>query len=253
MKSQYIVIGNWKLNPGTQKEAISLSKDVSKLVLKLKRTEVGIAPSFVHLPLVKTSKKLLLGAQDVSFADMGAHTGEVSVGMLKNLGTQFVIVGHSERRALGESDELIARKVKVVLSAKMTPVVCIGESKHDAQGEYLSFLQNQIKASLKNVSRLDASKVIIAYEPIWAIGKRPEDAMSPQNLHETVLYIQKVLSEIYGREITKKVRIIYGGSVGGHNAGSLVTLGNVQGLLVGGASLSKETFGPILSAVDTAK
>lgn len=253
MKSKYLVIGNWKLNPDTKKEAVALSKDVLKLALKLKKTEVGIAPSFVHLPLIKSSKKMLVGAQDVSFAEMGAYTGEVSVSMLKDMGTSFVIVGHSERRAMGETDEMISRKVKMAISAKIMPIVCIGESKHDAQGEYLSFLQNQIKASLKSVSRLDISKVVIAYEPIWAIGKRPEDAMKPQSLHETVLYIQKILSEMYGRETANTVRIVYGGSVGGHNAESLIALGNVQGLLVGGASLSKETFGPILFAVDSMK
>ena len=252
MKSQYTVIGNWKMNPATAKEAISLSQSISKIASRLKRVSVGIAPSFVHMASVKAGAKLRLGAQDVFMEDLGAYTGEVSLPMLKNLKAQFVILGHSERRALGESDEFIARKVKATLKARLLPIVCIGESKHDSQGEYLSFLRNQIKNSLRYVTRADLGKIIIAYEPIWAIGKRPEDAMKPQSLHETVLYIQKILSEIYGRESGKKAPILYGGSVGGHNALSLLTLGKVQGFLVGGASLSKETFEPILKAVESA-
>lgn len=247
-----IVIGNWKLNPDASKEAKKLFLGISKLASKMKRTQVVVAPPFVYTSLCQTkSKKLALGAQDVFWAEQGAYTGEISVTQLKDLGVKFVIIGHSERRALGESNEMINRKVRATLNAKLTPILCIGESAHDQQGAYLAFLSNEIRAGLKGVSKSELSKIIIAYEPIWAIGKRQADAMTPRQLHETVLYIQKILSETFGRDVSKKVRIIYGGSVGGQNAGDLMEHGQINGFLVGGASLSVETFAPILKAVDS--
>ena len=133
----------------------------------------------------------------------------------------------------------------------MTPVICIGESEHDTAGAYLSFLSNQIKSAFSGVSRNHFSNIIIAYEPIWAIGKNAEDAMSSRKLHETVLYIQKILGELCGRETALNVRIIYGGSVKEGNAEDLIKNGEVKGFLVGGASLSPETFNPILKIVDS--
>jgi triosephosphate isomerase len=251
--AKYIVIGNWKMNPSTAAEAKKLFSGTSKLVGKLKKTKVVLAVPFIYISLFKPrGKKLFLGAQDVFWQEKGAHTGEVSAEDLQNLGVSHVIVGHSERRAMGENDDIVSRKLKAVLRFRMTPVLCIGEHTHDSHGAYLSFLNHQIRASLFGVSRADISKVIIAYEPIWAIGKTAKEAMNSRVLHETVLYIQKILSEMYGRAIGKKVKIIYGGSVEEGNAEDLIKNGNVSGFLPGHASLSTKTFGPILKAVDNA-
>ena len=249
--SKYIVIGNWKMNPVSEAEAKKLFAGVMKVASKMRQTEVVVAPSFVHIPLLVTkSKKLTLGAQNVYVEEKGAFTGEVSALQLKNLGVTHVLVGHSERRAMGETSNTVNNKVTAVLRARMTPVVCIGEEIHDNHGNYLAFLQTEIKTALTGVTTKDLSNLIVAYEPIWAIGKNAKEAMNPNILHETVLYIQKVLAEIYGRNMVKKVRILYGGSVNKENIGALTEYGAVHGFLVGGASLSADIFGTLLKIVD---
>ncbi len=246
-----IIIANWKMNPISVVEAKTASRGISKIATKLKKTDVVIAPSFTHIPLVSLPKNVFLGAQDVFWDTKGAFTGFVSPAQVSSLGVSHVIVGHSERRALGETDEMVNKKVKAVLREKMVPIVCIGEKDHDSSGAYLSFLSNQIKSAFKSVIRSDFQKVIIAYEPIWAIGKEAKDAMNATKLHETVLYIQKILGEMYGRELSLKVKIIYGGSVKEENASDLILNGEVKGFLIGGASLKAETFNPILKIVDS--
>ncbi len=250
--SKYIVIGNWKLNPVSPIEAKKLYAGVLKVAQKMRQTDVVVVPSFIHIPLLAMkSKKLSLGAQNAFDQDSGAYTGEVSALQIKNAGVTHVIVGHSERRAMGETSNMVNNKVVAVLKARMTPIICIGEEVHDNHGNYLAFLENEIKIALRGVTSKDLSNVIIAYEPIWAIGKNAKEAMNPNTLHETVLYIQKVLADIYGRAMVKKVRILYGGSVNPDNIGDLVQFGAVQGFLVGGASLSADTFGKLLTIIDT--
>jgi triosephosphate isomerase (TIM) len=249
--SKYIVIGNWKMNPETLGEAKTLFLKVSKSVSKLKKTDVVICPPFPYLSIFKSkSKKFFLGAQDSFIEKSGAYTGEVSPTMLKSLGVSYVILGHSERRSMGETDHIVNKKIEAVLRAKMTPVVCIGEPVHDNQGNYLAFLREQIKNCFAGLSRADLSKVIIAYEPIWAIGEKAKGAMDSRVLHETVLYIQKILSEQYGRTASLKARIIYGGSVDETNALDLIKNGEVIGFLPGRASLNPEIFKSILHSVD---
>ena len=250
----HIVIGNWKMNPVTPTEAKKIFGSILKKATKMRRTEVVIAPSFVHISLLQSkSKRLTLGAQNGFSAEKGSFTGEVSMAQLQKMGVTHVIVGHSERRAMGENSELVNEKVKTALSLRLTPVICIGEAVHDTHGNYLAFLQNEIKTALRAVKASELSKVIIAYEPIWAIGKSATEAMNPNTLHETVLYIQKIIAEVYGRNMVKKVRILYGGSVTPENAGALLDGGAVQGFLVGGASLSGESFGKILTLVDSSR
>lgn len=252
--SKYIVIGNWKMNPETLGEAKLLFRKVANITQKLKRTEVVVCPPFPYLSVLQSkSKKFFVGAQDVHSESNGAFTGQVSPTMLKSVGVTYVIIGHSERRALGETDVLVNRKIEAALKARMTPIVCIGEAEHDIHGKYLSFLTEQIKNCFAGLSRADLSKTIIAYEPIWAIGKNAKGAMDSRMLHETVLYIQKILSEQYGRAASQKARIIYGGSVDENNAKDLIENGNVIGFLPGRASLSAETFGAIVRAVDSKK
>lgn len=254
MKPKKIIIANWKMHPDTGSEAKKLSQDISKVMKSVSGVEIIIAPSFVHIPLLSfSSKKIFLGAQDVCSEEKGSYTGEISVTQLKKMSVSHVIVGHSEKRLLGDTDELINRKVKTVLKAKLTPILCIGEKTRDTQGIYLAFLQNQLKSAFTGVSRADVIRSIIAYEPVWAIGKSAEDAMKPQDIHEIVLFIQKVISEIYGRDVSKKITLLYGGAVEAQNAEIIVREGNVDGLLVGHASLSIKTLHPIISALDSIK
>lgn len=246
-----IVIANWKMNPESLSEAKQLLQFVKKGASKLKKTIVVVAPPFQYLHLLKPTKnRILLGAQDGFPGGAGASTGEISFSMLKNMGVSHVILGHSERRAMGETSELVSRKILSALKYGITPVVCIGESQRDSQGSYLAFIDEQIRMTLAGLNRRDVLKILIAYEPVWAIGKTKDEAMSPEKLHEMSLFIHKILVGIYGREIAKDIPIIYGGSVELGNAGNLIKNGNVSGFLVGHASLKGKEFVEILKDTD---
>lgn len=251
--SKYIVIGNWKMNPETSSLAEKLLASVSKLSVSLKKTEVVVAPPYVFLPKkFKKTKKLSLGAQDAFWGGVGASTGEVSSLQLKKLGVSHVILGHSERRALGETDAMVAKKADAVLRDSLIPVICVGEKERDAHGEYLTLLAHQISDSLAGIQKRDIANVIIAYEPLWAIGKNATGVIDSHGLHQMTIFIQKTLTTLYGREVASKIRIIYGGSVDGSTAPELIRQGNVTGFLVGRASLTAKDFGEILKTVDTA-
>lgn len=247
-----IVIANWKMNPVSLTEAKKLFTETKRKAGALKKTQVVVCSPFVFLSslIVKKNKKFFLGSQNSFWIPSGAYTGEVSSEMLKSLGVSHVIVGHSERRGMGETDEMVSKKIASLTKLQIVPVLCIGERERDTHGEYLAILSKQIKASLSGVQKKDVKNIVIAYEPIWAIGKTAEEAMNPHKLHEMVLYIRKVLTEIYGRDIAQSVQIIYGGSVESKNAQALMKDGNVSGFLVGHASLSAKGFGEIITAAE---
>jgi len=245
-----IVIANWKMNPQTLAEAKDIAKGIVKESAKLKKTTVVIAPPFPFLNSISISSKVFLGAQNTFVGKTGAFTGQVSVRMLSLLKVSYIILGHSELRALGETDEQISKKVIATLKSGLIPVVCIGERERDHHGAYLAFLENQIRLSLKSLSKKEVEKIIIAYEPVWAIGKTAREAMDSGKLHEMALFVHKILVNMIGREGAKKVTLIYGGSVEGANARDLIQNGNVSGFLVGHASLKPKEFGAILQATD---
>ncbi len=247
-----IIIGNWKMNPGSSKEAEKLLAAVSKNIPKLKNTEIVVCPPFVYLEkLKKISKKVSLGAQDAFYGDTGAFTGEVSAEMLAMLGVKYVIVGHSERRSIGEGNELINKKIKGVLSAGLTPVLCVGETMRDENHEYFNFVKNQLGECLNGVSKDLVGKVIIAYEPVWAISTTAnrKDA-TPHDSLEMVIFIKKVLADKFGK-YTTRTRVIYGGSVNERDAGEFISKGGVDGLLPGKASLDPKKFSEIISICET--
>lgn len=242
-----LVVGNWKLNPQTLKEAIVLATGVAKYQKKAEAPYVAIAPSFLHLNEVK--KKLgtttvQLGAQDISTEPMGAFTGEVSGMQLRDSGVEFVIIGHSERRAMGETDDMVAVKVAHALKNKLTPIVCIGERTRDAQGSFFSFVESQIRSLTKEIKAADMKKVVIAYEPIWAIGTGK--TATAEDVKEMQLFIYSALSKIYDRKTADSIRLLYGGSVKPQNAAELQAQGGMNGFLVGGASLKAVDFCEII-------
>jgi triosephosphate isomerase (TIM) len=252
-RMKYLVVGNWKMYIDSPLKAKELAGKTARVASRLKRTQAVICPPHAFLGALSTSagrSGLRLGAQDVSVETDAKRTGETSVYMLKSLGVSHVIIGHSERRAMGETDTIVATKAALSLKAGLTPIVCIGEQARDMRGEYLSLLEAQIRGSLAGVSRAKASQLVIAYEPIWAIGKSAEDAVTPQLLHETTLFIKKILVSLYGRSTGTSVRILYGGSAEAQNAGALIVGGAVDGVLVGHASADKEEFLDILRSVD---
>lgn len=245
-----LVIGNWKMNPQSPSLAVRLGKELKKKLARTAGVEIVVAPPHVYLAGLDAvrngSKTFSLGAQNVHHEKLGAHTGEVSLSMLKGLGVTHVILGHSERRAEGETDDEVNAKLVATVKEGLIGIVCVGERKRDPGGHYLSFIENQIRKVLANIGKGKLAHIVIAYEPVWAIGTGVN--ATPEDVHEMRLFIEKAVSDIYGRNDAQRVRILYGGSVNGKNARELFTLGTVDGFLVGGASLHAEEFTQIVKA-----
>lgn len=253
-----LIVGNWKMNPTTLSEAQTIYQKVKRVSLNLKSTSVVMCPPFVYISKFLPAKSgakikptVSIGAQTVFHESQGAFTGEVSAPMLKDLGVSYVIVGHSERRAVGETDEVVAQKTLAVLEAGMNPIVCVGEKVHDEQGMYLDILRNQIKASLASVPRKLVSQLVIAYEPVWAIGAK--EPMEASVIEETTIFVRKVLADLFGQENTQHIPVLYGGSINFRNAPDIVSRGKVDGLLVGRESVNTPGFVELLKAVDVIK
>lgn len=242
-----LIVGNWKSYVTTFKEAKELFKEVEKALPRQVKSDVVVCPPFPFIDFLSdsyTGERIAFGAQDVHY-ETGAATGTVSAPALKSIGTRYVIVGHAERRAMGETDEIVAKKVGAVLDEKLIPIVAIGESERDKDGHYLKELEESITASLNTVQEKDLKKIVIAYEPVWAIGAPlPPDA---RTIRETIIFIRKVLASMFGRSAALKARIIYGGAVDDENAEELIQNSGAHGFLLGRASVDAEKFGRIVS------
>jgi len=245
---KHLVIANWKANPSTLAEAKKLFLSIKRGLGKRTKAEVVICPPFVYLSALQSKNSpIVLGAQNV-FWQEGAFTGEVSARMLKSLACKYVIIGHSERRAMGETNEMVNRKIKAAVSAKLFPILCIGESKEQKKaGETKEVLEKQLSTALKNISKLKVqnSKLTIAYEPIWAIGTG--NACDTDTAMTIKLLIRKILANIYNRATAQNTRILYGGSVNSSIVEDYIKESIIDGVLVGGASLNPKEFIAILS------
>ena len=252
-KNKVLVVANWKMNPETTEKAKEIFKEAKVSSKFLKNIKVVVCPPFIYLSDLEKNNdsEVILGAQDMFWEKAGSFTGEISPIMLKKEGENYVIIGHSERRDLGETDEMIAKKVISAVKADLSPILCVGEKERDIHGEYLHFLRKQIISSLGKLPKRFLPKLVIAYEPIWAIGKSEEEAIKPTDLHEMTIFIKKILVEIYGQAVGVIVPILYGGSVNHNNAKDIIVHGQVQGLLVGRESLNLKKFGELLKEVDS--
>jgi triosephosphate isomerase len=244
-----IIVANWKANPATEREAVWLAREIERRISKLgisryKNVEVVIAPPLPFLiPVAKVLKLSKIGAQNVFWSDIGPYTGEVSWRQLKNLGVNYVIVGHSERKIhLGETDALINKKVKALADNGLNPILCIGEEKREGQ-EVSGAIEGQLRAALGGVRRSCIKNFVVAYEPVWAISTMPgAKADTPDNAFRSAVYIRKIITDLYGRSAASQIRVIYGGSVNALNAASFFREVKMQGALVGGASLRPDEF-----------
>lgn len=243
-----LIVGNWKGYIESTADARALIVASRKVAAKSAH-DIVIAPPFPYIGIEKNTvtSKLIFGAQDVSCVAGGAATGEVSAKSLKGLGVSHVIVGHSERRARGESDALVLEKVRQVLAQGMTPVVCVGELERDDEAAYLGFVRSQITSLYSALSPKEQAKVVIAYEPIWAIGAA--QASTPEDIREMVSYIRKILADSFPGTISKRAKILYGGSVDAENAKALAEGTGIQGFLVGRASTNPTVFGALIKAL----
>ncbi len=241
-----IIVGNWKMNPENTKKALEIftgiEKGLTKAKINPKKVKAIICPSYIHIaPLkAKAKGKVLLGAQNVYFAEKGSYTGEVAPAMLKDLGVSYVIIGHSERRKMGETDESVNKKVLLTLASKMTPIICIGETTRDDDGAYLTVIKDQVLKALNGVAKEKLGSVIIAYEPVWAIGATV--AMNAHDVHQMMIFIKKVLVDFYKTKTIGSTPVLYGGAVDPTNAHGILTEGEADGLLIGRQSLEAKSF-----------
>ena len=251
-----LIVANWKMNKNVR-EAVSFAKDVEKSIEKTRNAEVVICPPFTALEamseeLKKSGHKIKLGAQNMHFEDSGAYTGEISPLMLKEFGCEYVILGHSERRELfGENNTLINKKVGAALGHSLNPILCIGENLEERKnGKTKDVLENQLRSCLKGVNKSDVSQINMAYEPIWAISKGDpkHKAATAQNAEEGHIFIRDLLAGLYGKDVSKSMRIIYGGSMKPENAKELLSMPNIDGGLVGNASLDAKSFAEIVKS-----
>jgi triosephosphate isomerase len=243
-----LIVGNWKANPKSALEAKKLAQGIHSLLTKAKKTAILAVPTpFFETVKSLKSKRLILAAQDVSNFSVGAHTGEVPAEMLATYGIKYAIVGHSERRAQGEGLEVLNQKLLRLFSANITPILCVGELSREHLDRALSFIKQQIESACVGITRAKITKLVIAYEPVWAIGKDAEREATPEECKEIVIYIRKIIADIYGQPIAKEIQILYGGSVDQKNAKMFLEHGGVQGLLVGRASLDPKAFSAITS------
>lgn len=247
------IIGNWKMFPRTLKEAQTIIKGVKHIAMNTKRTKVVVCPPSVYLGALVTKGKMQFGAQDSHEYDDGAYTGETGATAIRSVGATHVILGHSERRAMGEGSERVAQKVANAVRNSLTVVLCVGEKMRDDDGAYFGEVREQLLASLKNFPKAQVKRLIIAYEPIWAIGNKAVRPATPEDLHEMVILIRKTLVQFFGKQQGFTIPILYGGSVDEKNAESFLTKGTADGLLVGRVSLDVKKFNAIVAIADTLK
>lgn len=243
-----LIVANWKAYVDTQDKARKLFAAAKRLSV-IKRVRIVIAPPAPYIGFLAPNNrsKVMLGAQDVSSTTIGPATGETSAPILKSLGVSYVIVGHSERRERGESDALITEKIKRALANGLTPIFCVGERERDEHAHYLAYLKDQLVSVYAALSPKERLGIVVAYEPVWAIGKQAKDAMSGGELAEMVLYIRKVLDEYVASKSGTK--ILYGGSVEPGNIRDLAAGSRIDGFLVGHASADPVMFPALVKAL----
>ena len=244
-----IIAGNWKMNK-TVAEAVSLVEDLKRDLNNVKEVDIVVCPPFTALESVSKaildSKNIRLGAQNMSENNVGAFTGEIAAGMLKEFSVRYVILGHSERRQIQkESDALIAKKAAAAHAAALKPIVCVGETLAEREASQTEqVLDTQVRGSLAGLTKEQMEETIIAYEPVWAIGTGK--TATTQQAQDAHAFIRGLLVKIFDADTAKKVRIQYGGSVKPANAKELMSQPDVDGALVGGASLEARSFTDII-------
>ena len=248
-----IVGGNWKMNRGTPKESEEMLRELVPLINQVENVEVVIAPPFTSLigtyEILKKNN-IKLGAQNMYFEEKGAFTGEISPKFLKEIGVEYVILGHSERRNIfKESNELINKKLKKALSMGIKPIVCIGEHlKERETGKTKEIIQYQMNETFKDLTKDQIINTVIAYEPIWAIGTGK--TATPEQAEEIHVFIREILVKKFDQDTAEMVRIQYGGSIKPNNAEELFGKKNIDGGLVGGASLQADSLAHIIKAAE---
>ncbi len=244
-----IIAGNWKMNKDLD-EAVQLVEKLKKGFKNKNKVEVVICPSFTNLSSVNEIVKdsdIKLGAQNMYTEEKGAYTGEISASMLKSVGCKYVIIGHSERRQyFNESNQFLNNKVKVAIENNLTPIYCVGETLEQREaGKVEKVIKEQVSEGLKDISADDLKKIVIAYEPVWAIGTGK--TATPQQANDVHVYIRKLLVSMTSEAVAEQISILYGGSVTPETSNELMGKSDIDGALVGGASLKADSFADIIN------
>jgi len=243
-----VIAGNWKLN-NNREESVELVSRLKEMISDVEQVEVVIAPPYTALcsvaDVIKGSN-IFLSAQNTFWEESGAFTGEISPSMLKDIGCQYTIIGHSERRLyFGETNETVNKRLKAAISASLTPIVCVGETLEEREAEKtFAVIDQQIKEGLIDLSSHDMERAVLAYEPVWAIGTGK--TATPDQAQEVHHYIRQLIARIFDKEIAGLIRILYGGSVKPENVDQLMAQEDIDGALVGGASLKADSFARII-------
>jgi triosephosphate isomerase len=245
------IAGNWKMNTDSA-SAVALAAGLAKELSSVDTVDVAVCPPFVYLQSVAaalSASNIALGSQNVYFEEKGAFTGEISCAMLKDTSCAYAIIGHSERRhVMGESDAMINKKISAAISGGLLPIFCVGELLEERQGGTTNeVVAGQIKNGLEGISAESIQAVTVAYEPVWAIGTGL--TATPEQAQEVHAMIRGLLADLYGNEIAQTIRIQYGGSAKPGNTAELMSQPDVDGLLVGGASLKVEDFAAMVKTV----
>ena len=249
-----LIVANWKMNPTRGTDARKLFKSVNTAASKLKNVETVICPPLVYLESLGelvTSRSCVLGSQDAFWEHAGPFTGQVSADMIFGTKARYVIVGHSERRILGETDSDINKKIKSILQFPLIPILCVGETVRDDEHQFVKIIKNQIKTCVANLSQEEISRIVITYEPVWAISSnKGAHHCSAADCREMVQVIKSVLADMTNAGIAKQIPILYGGSVNSEDIESYLKDGLVDGGLVGHASLDAKEFIKILKIAE---
>lgn len=249
-----LIVANWKANPESIREAKEILSSIKRALKNLPNVEAIICPPAVFLAELtrktKGNPRLEFGAQNAFWELNGAFTGQLGPTMLRNSGAKYLILGHSEARRAGDSDSMINRKIKLALTHGLKVILCVGEEERDEAGQYLQTIRTQLEENLRGVLKKQFANLVIAYEPIWAIGLNARAVDTPRGFLEQAIYIRKVISAFVGKDAALVLPILYGGSVKAENALSFLVEGEASGLLVGRASLEPENFIQILKSAD---
>lgn len=250
-----IIIANWKCNPVTLKEARRIFDSVKNGIKNIKNVEVVICPPFIYLSSFKLQASgLRLGAQDCFWENPptggGAFTGEISPAMLKNLAVKYAIIGHSERRKYQkETDEMVNKKIKAALKNDLKPVLCVGSKKRGEKGN--QEMKVQLESALTGIKRAELEKIVFTYEPVWAISTTKRSIVAtPENTKGEAVFIRKILTKLFDKTIAQKARVIYGGSVDNTNIRDFIEKAQMDGVLIGAASLRPDDFIAAVKKID---
>lgn len=244
-----LVVANWKMQPATYKEAKKLFEATKKAAEGASTISLIVAPPALYLqPLASLykGKRIAFAVQNAHTEIVGAYTGEVSFEQAHDAKASYAIIGHAERRAIGETDDEVRAKVRAAIAEKMIPILCVGEKQRGTDGSYFTLIREQLRVGLADVPSNKLTSVIIAYEPVWAIGAAK--SMSARDMHEMAIYIRKSIVELYG-QAGMSMRILYGGAIDETNAAEMMEYGDVSGLLIGRASADAKKLSSIFGVL----